>query len=208
MEIDGDDILSVWKKSLEEVTKSDKRILAQRREQNTTELRNFQMIIKSPETDFDLIPQKDKERGYNYETVSDEIYWDTIINRRLEQFPSKEKGLIDQLQVVREKLRVPHNRQAYATIWSPEEDTINEHPICILGIYFYIRENALHMEAVLRSNDAWGQGLNDIYHLVKIQKRIAKELKIEVGSYIHNAMSYHIYEADLPMVKKYLGCEE
>lgn len=206
MELKGTDIISTWKKSLRDVLKSDQRIFTQRKQEDTVEILNFQMIISSPEVNFDQIKKIDKERGYHHDTVSDEIYWDTIINKRLKKFNIPEKNTVDQLKVICDRLRKrTYNRQAYATIWSPEEDTISEHPTCILGVYFYIREVKLHMEAMLRSNDAWGQGLNDIYNLVKIQKMVAEELDIPVGSYIHNVMSYHIYDADIEEVEKFLA---
>jgi thymidylate synthase len=60
------------------------------------------------------------------------------------------------------------------------------------------------MNAIVRSNDAWGQALDDIYHLIKIQEKVAKELSIPVGVYTHFAMSYHIYVTDLIKARLYL----
>ena len=52
------------------------------------------------------------------------------------------------------------------------------------------------MTSILRSNDAWGQALNDMYELIMIQKDMATRLQLKVGTYSHFAMSYHLYTKD------------
>ena len=67
-----------------------------------------------------------------------------------------------------------------------------------------IREDKLNMTAMLRSNDAWGQALNDMYQLVKIQEDMAKKMQIQVGTYTHFAISYHMYTKDRMDAQLYL----
>lgn len=204
MEIEGKNILSVWEESLKKVMDSNLDVPTQRRDGFTRERLNLQLLISSPLDDLDEVARLDKKRGIDYNTFLHEIYWNHIIEDKLTRFTS-EKGEIDQLEKICNRLQVHYNRQAYATIWSPVEDAEGSHPVCILGVYFYIRQECLNMVAVLRSNDAWGQALNDIYHLVEIQKKVAAKIDREVGTYTHYVMSYHIYDEDFKNVQEYLS---
>ena len=204
MEIIKDTIVEAWKEGLRVVINEEGFVPTQRKNTHTKEVLNIQLTVTNPLEGLDDIPAFEKERKFDIDSVSNELYWDMMVNAKLTNFKSGEKE-INQIDTICKRLEVKYNRQAYATIWSPEVDTVSAHPVCILGVYFYIRQEKLHMVGILRSNDAWGQGLNDMYHLVKIQQKVAKRLNIEVGTYTHYVMSLHIYENDLEAVCDHLG---
>jgi len=206
MELKGKHILPTWTRSLDKLVKSNV-IIPTERNGDTIELQNFILIVTNPMQNIQQVVEFDSKRGINYCSDLFVNYWASI-DERLNAFVSA-NGKIDQIKSIHSKLsNSQYNRQAYASIWSPEKDSVSPYPFCIVGVYFYIRNNALNMTAILRSNDAWGQALNDIYHLVKIHKRIADKIKIPVGIYTHVAMSYHIYISDLIKAKLYLEGEE
>jgi thymidylate synthase len=202
MELKGKNILGTWKRSLDKLLKSDN-IIPTERSGDTIELQNFILVITSPTDKMNDIVIFERTRGIDYYTNSYEKYWSSV-NDRLKMFATVE-GKTNQIEAIVDKLsNSPYNRQAYASIWSPGIDSISSYPLCIVGVYFFVRNNLLNMTAILRSNDAWGQALNDMYHLVTIQKEVADMLNISVGTYTHIAMSYHIYTSDLIKAKLFL----
>ena len=202
MEVIGQSILETWTRSLAILLGSEI-IIPTERNGDTIELQNFSLVITSPTIDCDDVVEFDRKRNIDYSSDSFSKYWKSV-NDRLNEFPSS-IGKIDQINSIVNKLKYSHyNRQAYATIWSAEIDSVSPYPYCIVGIYFYIRNDSLNMTSILRSNDSWGQALNDIYNLVKIQSRVAGMLGIPVGVYTHIALSYHIYMSDLIRAKLYL----
>ena len=41
------------------------------------------------------------------------------------------------------------------------------------------------------------------FALIMLQKKVADELGVEVGQYVHRANSFHCYQKDFPMLKGY-----
>lgn len=202
MESTGKDIFSTWKRSIKKVIDNGSAVPTER-QGDAQELLNYQICISSPLHNIDNVVAFDKRRGIYYDTVANQKYWATV-EERLMRFISR-NGDVNQIEAIQDRLKkYAYNRQAYATIWSPEEDTVSTSPYCILGIYFFIREGCLNMTALMRSNDAWGQALNDIYHLVHIQKKVAEMIEIPIGAYTHYVTSYHIYISDLVNAKKFI----
>lgn len=203
MKISGNIIFDVWKDSLSILINSES-IVPTERNLDTYEVLNSVLIIEHPLADWDKLLAFEKKRGIIYSDPSRRDYWDAV-HKKLKKFP---RSNVDQLDFVFQKLdNSPYNRHGYASIWAPQIDTTSSYPSCIIGIYFMIRNDRLHMTAILRSNDAWGQALNDIYELVKIQEEMALTLQLEVGSYTHFAMSYHLYTKDKMDVQLFLSEE-
>ena len=69
-------------------------------------------------------------------------------------------------------------------------------------VQLLIRGRELHLTAVLRSNDAWLSALPDMVVFSELQTRIAKNLGVKQGEYIHHAVSYHIYDYDYSLVQE------
>ena len=192
MKISGDTVMSVWKESLKRLVETTS-IVPTERNLDTYEILNTVLTISDPLKNLDELLAYEKSRGHIYNDLSHQQYWDSV-RQKLKKFP---KSNVAQLDFIAGKLsNSPYNRHGYASIWAPAVDTISPYPLCIIGIYFSIRNECLNMTSILRSNDAWGQALNDMYELIMIQKDMSARLQLKVGSYSHFAMSYHLYTKD------------
>jgi len=101
----------------------------------------------------------------------------------------------DQIGYVIEELRKnPYTRRAAISIydaknrWNFENDTP-----CTYAIHFYILEDKLNMNVMMRSNDLWFGFCNDQYFFSKLLKMISNELNIQPGQYYHFANNIHLY---------------
>ena len=200
MKIRNDSIMTTWTQSLEYLIDCQD-VVPTERNLDTYEIRNAVLEIVKPLKGRDKLLAFEKKRGHDYSEGKYVNYWKNV-DEKLKKFP---KTSIAQLDIITEKLNIsPYNRHGYASIWNPSVDLKKPYPSCIIGIYFMVRDEKLNMTAMLRSNDAWGQALNDMYELVKLQERIAMKLQFEVGIYTHFAISYHLYTKDYMDAQLYL----
>jgi len=93
----------------------------------------------------------------------------------------------------------PNTRQAIMTMWDSGDlihAILKDHKDlpCTLSLIFFVRDNKLHLVATMRSNDAWLGLPYDVFCFTTLQRIIAKELGLELGTYVHQAGSEHIYE--------------
>lgn len=103
----------------------------------------------------------------------------------------------NQLTKVIEMLKTtPTTRRASISIYDGKEiDIYNLDTPCTYALNFYINEHyKLSMQVMMRSNDLVFGFCNDQYCFSKIQEYVAKELKLEIGTYFHFACNMHIYE--------------
>lgn len=107
--------------------------------------------------------------------------------------------------VINELKRNPSSRRAVILIRDNLEDAYSDDPACLQHIQYFIREDKLHCKVLFRSNDACKASFMNMFALIMLQKRIADELRIEVGTYTHRANSFHCYEKDFPMLEKYFN---
>lgn len=109
----------------------------------------------------------------------------------------------DQYQFIIDELkRNPDSRRAVMMI-RDKSDMGSEEPACLQHIQFLIRDDKLHMKVLFRSNDACKATFMNAFALIMLQKRIADELGVEVGTYTHRANSFHCYEKDFNLLKGY-----
>ena len=102
---------------------------------------------------------------------------------------------------------IKDTRHAVISIYDGKEiDTYEKDTPCTYGIQFTLlydqnltgRQNpALNMTVLMRSNDLWYGFCNDQYCFAKLQKMIAAELCVEVGTYYHFATNLHLYNNKL-----------
>lgn len=83
-------------------------------------------------------------------------------------------------------------------------DMRHDDPACLQHIQYFIRDNKLHCKVLFRSNDACKATFMNAFALIMLQKRIADELGIEVGTYTHRANSFHCYEKDFALLDGYV----
>lgn len=67
---------------------------------------------------------------------------------------------------------------------------------CTLTLQFLIRDGKLNLIVNMRSNDIWMGFPYDVFNFCALQNKMAMELSIPVGKYIHVAGSLHLYKRD------------
>ncbi len=102
--------------------------------------------------------------------------------------------------------RNPDSRRAVIDVrdWRHDAAEGNENPACLQHLQFFIRDNKLHLKVLFRSNDACKAAFMNAFALIMLQKRIADELGVKVGTYTHRANSFHCYEKDFAMLDGYV----
>ena len=105
----------------------------------------------------------------------------------------------NQIDYVIAKLRDnPKTRHAAISIYDAKEwPQYTKDTPCTYAIQFTIVNDRLNMSVYMRSNDIWYGFCNDQYQFSSLQKKIAKELDIEVGWYYHHAHNMHLYNDKL-----------
>jgi len=104
------------------------------------------------------------------------------------------KGKTDQVEYIIDKLKSDiTSRRALATTWIPPLDEKRKDVPCLQLVQFLVRNNKLEMFVVFRSEDMLSGFGQNAYGLTMLQKYIAKELDISIGSYHHYVISGHIY---------------
>lgn len=105
--------------------------------------------------------------------------------------------------IIEELKRNPYSRRAVMNIRDFKVDTSNDHPACLQSIQFFIRNGKLNMIVLMRSNDAVQATFMNAVGFISLQKKVAQELNMEVGSYTHVANSFHAYEKCFEKLSKY-----
>lgn len=130
-------------------------------------------------------------------------YHDRIVNYPIRD-AEKNRYSFDQIQfVINELKRNPSSRRAVILVRDPSIDAFSDDPACLQHIQYFIRDGKLHCKVLFRSNDACKATYMNAFGLIMLQKRVADELGVEVGTYTHRASSFHCYEKDFDMLKGY-----
>ncbi|MDI6807160.1 MAG: thymidylate synthase [Candidatus Aenigmarchaeota archaeon] len=109
---------------------------------------------------------------------------------------------LDQVQLAIDTLKKdPTRRSVVLVSWVPSRDSIKFGPKrektsspCIVYIQPQIVENKLHLFVVMKTNDLFNAWLLNAYALTELQKYMAEQIGVEVGSYNHFSVSMNIYE--------------
>ncbi|MCL2166938.1 MAG: thymidylate synthase [Clostridiales bacterium] len=142
--------------------------------------------------------------------------WDYTYHDRMARFPltasraAKEKSqVIDQIEfVIRELQRQPDSRRAVISVRDNSADPFSADPACLQHLQFFLREGKLHCKVLLRSNDAAKASFMNAFAFIMLQKKIADNLAVDVGTYTHRANSFHVYERDFSLLEQYAGAIE
>ncbi|WP_423792228.1 thymidylate synthase [Methanocaldococcus indicus] len=129
-------------------------------------------------------------------------------HQRLFKYPYKDEE-INQIEYIINKLNQQKNsRRALAITWNPKidievsKDERGSVP-CLQYIQFLIRNNNLYMTVLFRSNDAFLAFPANALGLIELGHLVAKKTNTKFKSYLHHAVSMHIYiERDKDMLKK------
>ncbi len=108
--------------------------------------------------------------------------------------------------ILRELRRNPDSRRAVIDVrdWRHDAAEGNENPACLQHLQFFIRGGALHLKILFRSNDDCKATFMNAFALIMLQKRVADELGVKMGTYTHRANSFHCYEKDFGMLAGYV----
>lgn len=111
----------------------------------------------------------------------------------------------DQIPFIIEELkRNPSSRRAVMTIRDKDADMWSDDPACLQHIQYFIRNGKLECKVLFRSNDACKAAFMNAFALIMLQKMIADELGVAVGTYTQRANSFHCYEKDFDLLKGYV----
>ena len=80
--------------------------------------------------------------------------------------------------------------------------------VCTIGCQLFIRDEKLYWITMMRSNDIFYGFRNDVYCFTELQKKMAQELNIPIGDYIHFDGSLHMYEKDFAKAKQLIDLEK
>lgn len=99
----------------------------------------------------------------------------------------------------------PESKRAVIQIFDAEDTggARKEVP-CTSSMQFLVRDNKLNMFVNMRSNDAYLGLVHDYFCFTMIQEYMAVKLKLDVGEYVHNVVSMHVYRDRISDVNTYL----
>lgn len=129
-------------------------------------------------------------------------------------FKKKNKHGVTQWNWAYESLRSDKDsRQAIMYFGGPDYQFVgNKDFVCTCFAQFFIRAGMLHMVVTMRSNDLVRGTTFDIPFFLLLQQNMHLLLKeiypeLEIGGYIHNAISAHIYEEHYGLVDNMLAVQ-
>jgi thymidylate synthase len=100
----------------------------------------------------------------------------------------------DQVDYIITKLSAQRaSRRAIAITWIPPVDESLDDCPCLQLVQCLVREGALRMKVVFRSNDMLSAAGPNMFALVGLQKHIADALGLPCGPYTHISLVPHIY---------------
>jgi len=150
-------------------------------------------------------------RLFNYDVltavlpnVTDGIF-PLIENFRLERINQIER-CVEQLK------KCGYSRRAVAVTYQTWKDAYSIDPPCLQFIQFRVEQTKdgpkLNMHVLFRSNCSYKAAFSNLFVLSELQKVVADEIGVPVGSYTHLATSYHIYGSYFEEFKGFLETVE
>ena len=131
--------------------------------------------------------------------------WEYTYHDRITNFPLIGRPALNQIAfVINDLKRSPDSRRAVINIRDNSVDPFVSHPACLQNMQFFIRDGRLHQKVLMRSNDAAEASFMNAFAFIMLQKRIADELGLPVGTYTHRANSFHCYEKDFALLDQYV----
>jgi thymidylate synthase len=132
--------------------------------------------------------------------------WEYTYHQRLANYSVPNmKEVYNQIEFLSQKLaETPHSRRAQAITWKVWEDNFCFDPPCLQSIWCRLLQDEkgvwfLNTNVRFRSNDAYKAAFMNMFALIQLQLKIAKRIsilagkEIQIGRYVHQADSYHIY---------------
>jgi thymidylate synthase len=109
----------------------------------------------------------------------------------------------DQVDSALEILSTHENsRQCVVSMWRPHDLDValtkecKDVP-CTLNMQFFKRDDSLHLQVTMRSNDLWLGTPYDCFAFMTVQHLMANALELQLGTYTHVVGSIHVYDKDI-----------
>ena len=120
--------------------------------------------------------------------------------------PKEKKGIRykngDLRDIIQRLEEDPYTRQAYLSIWHPEDQSNNEVRLpCTLGYWFNYRKSVLNCTYHIRSCDAIRHFRNDIYMTCRLVQHIAEKLGVYPGKLSMWIGSFHVFKTEKWKIK-------
>ena len=98
----------------------------------------------------------------------------------------------------------PFSRRAVVVLYDPVEDSniSNKNSPGIMYIQFRIKENKLHLNCHIRSNDIFFGWPANIYQIFTLQKFVAEKLNTGLGHISTISNSAHVFKDDMDEIRK------
>jgi thymidylate synthase len=127
-----------------------------------------------------------------------ERYWCSDLKGRRYQYGD--------LHDVMDRLRKnPNTRQAYLSVWHPEDQSNNDVRVpCTLGYWFYKENGKINITYHIRSCDAVRHLRNDIYMTYRLLQFVCQDILEEPGNMYMWIGSLHCFKSDLYYINKYV----
>jgi thymidylate synthase len=112
--------------------------------------------------------------------------------------------LKSQMAFIKGAINKPDTRKAVIAIYRKEDQTNLYDVPCTCVLQFFPRSGTLHAMAQMRSNDVYLGMAHDIFAFTLLQEILARAAGLEVGYYVHQVGSFHLYDRDHEKVKRYV----
>lgn len=100
--------------------------------------------------------------------------------------------------------KTPHTRRAVAVTWHVEKDIADKNPPCLTEIVWSVSHGKLQQTCLVRSHDMYEGWPLNLFGWRELQKKVANETGIPLGSLIVLSTSAHIYDTKWEEAKKIL----
>ena len=101
---------------------------------------------------------------------------------------------IDQVAECIKKLKkTGYSRRIQISLWQPWKDLYIDDPACVNLINFRVEQSKLNMSVTVRSNDGYKAAFDNLFGFSELQKYVADQVGVQVGSLVWTALSFHIY---------------
>lgn len=145
--------------------------------------------------------------------------WRSAYGKRLRNYPSQccsSGGIksVDQLKLLTEAFSksLDTRRGHLVLTYPPIDHSPGIDVVCNVALQFFIRDKKLHMTIHNRSNDSiWGFSGINFFEFTVLQEILADLIsneigeEIELGTYVHNSTSFHVYSHHSDRTEKILS---
>jgi thymidylate synthase len=141
----------------------------------------------------------------DFKIAANDTAWHYTYHSRMRKYELSSMKYLDQIQfVINDLKRNPDSRRAVIDVRDNRVDTKISSAACLNHMQFFIRDGKLDMMVLMRSNDAPEAAFMNAFAFIMLQKKIADELGLPVGTYTHRANSFHVYEKNFTMLENFV----